>query len=143
MFNQQILELLEEFKPRDEEPVRSARRPAGESLLIETQTYDSGTSFYLGLADFWLHALSRFQQDSGSDELWLRGLAYQSDFSERDADQFLKEYSAIQQRLTLPPPEIIELQKAYRVLQGRVISYCGITSDGEYWAGTYGPGYFQ
>lgn len=138
----QLLELLEHFKARTQEPVVSARRPAGERVLIETWTRPHGKSTYTCLMDFWVHALFRFLEDSGSDRQWFEGLAYQSKFVDLTPKDFHGEYRELQQELILPPPETIWLNKAYRVLNGRIVSYMGLTEENEFWTGTFGPCYY-
>jgi hypothetical protein len=138
----QLLELIEDYKVREDQPVRTARRPAGSRILIERWTLPDGESCYSSILDFWLSSLYGFLQDSGSDTRWFEGLAYQSKFEQLLGDSFRSEYWLLQQRLTLPPPETITLETAYRVLNGRLLSYLGTTPDGAYWAGTFGPGYF-
>ncbi len=39
-------------------------------------------------------------------------------------------------------PETIFLIEAYRVLDGRLISYMGVTEDQDFWSATFGPGHF-
>ena len=143
LLDQQIIELIEEFHVKEDILIRSARRPAGSKILIETRTYEDGNSGFLGLADFWLHGLHHFLEDTGSDPKWLEGLAYQSLFKELSAGEFLRSFGEINERLTLPAPTVVELRIAYRVLDARVVSYCGETHDGYYWCGTFGPHYFE
>lgn len=135
-----LLDLLEDFHPLEDSPIRCARRPAGKRVMTETTTLPGGETQFRGLAHFWMESLYGFLRDSGSDVRWFEGLAYQSDFMELTPAEFHNEYRALQQReLTLPPQETVELSKAFRVLQGRLFSYTGVTIDGEYWAGTLGP----
>lgn len=143
MHNHQLLELLEEFEPKDDESIRRARRPARGKMLLEVTTYDSGRGDYLSLTDFWLHSILHFLIDSGAKREFFEGVAYQADFEALTASEFETEFRQIQQELTLPPPGVVELQKAYRVLRGRLRGYAGITSDGEYWAGTFGPSFHE
>lgn len=142
-FDEQLLELIEDFKLREEEPIRTARRPAGEQVLIETWTLPEGKSEYASLLDFWLSSLYGFLEDSGSDVRWFEGLAYQSRFVRLECEEFRTEYRALQQRLTLPPLETVFLTTAYRVLDGRLISYMGVNEDGDFWSATYGPGHYH
>lgn len=137
-----LRELLEEYKPREDEPLRAARRPAGKHLLIERWTTPGGKSEYSSLLDFWLSTLRHFLEDTGSDIRWFEGLAYQSVLVELEPGEFQTEYKALQQRLILPPPETVFLTRAYRSLNGKVISYLGQTEDGDFWSGTFGPCYF-
>ena len=140
LLDQHLLELLEDFHPMKDNPSRSVRRPAGELVLIEASSPPAAQSEFRGLTHFWMEAIHRFLDQSGSDVRWFEGLAYQSVFTKLTPTAFHQEYRALQQKhLTLPPPETVELTLAYRVLQGRVISYLGITLDEEYWAGTLGP----
>lgn len=140
--DEQLLLLLEDFKPRQEEPVRSARRPAGQRMLVESWTSPGGTESFVSLLDFWTRALYRFLEDTGSDVRWFEGLAYQALFQELTPQRFFEEYRELQHRLTLLPPETVGLLQAFRVLDGRVISYMGLTAEGDFWAGTFGPCYF-
>ena len=141
MHNHQLLELLEDFRPRDVESIRRARRPARGKMLLEITTYDKGRQDYISLTDFWLHAVRHFITDSGSKEEFFEGVAYQANFESLSAAEFEGEFRKVQDELTLPPPGIVELQNAYRVLRGRVVGYAGITTDGEYWSGTFGPSF--
>jgi len=141
--DQQLIELIEDYQPREDEPVRCARRPAGTDVLVERWTLPDGKPSYDSLLDFWLSSLYGFLADSGSDSRWFEGLAYQSRFVELTPGEFRSEFRALQQRLTLPPPETIFLRKAYRVLDGRLISYMGVTEDLDYWSGTFGPGHYE
>ena len=143
MLEQHIVPLIENFRLRENEPIRKARRPADGKVLVEVITKPGGTTAYKGLSDFYLSALLTFVGDSGSARIWFEGLAYQSLFHRLGREDFLESYGSILQELTLPPPGIIELQKAYRSLSGRVNAFCGVTSDGEYWAGIFGPAYFD
>lgn len=141
-FDEQLLELIEDFKPQEDLPIRRARRPAGEQILIETWTRPDGKEAFKSLLDFWLASLHEFLDDSGSDIRWFEGLAYQSRFVRLESREFRQEYRALQDRLTLPPPETIFLIEAYRVLDGRLISYMGVTEDQDFWSATFGPGHF-
>ena len=113
-----------------------------EYIMIERWTLPGGESSYRSLLDFWLASLHGFLLDSGSDARWFEGLAYQSKFEKLSSDAFRHEYRELQQNLTLPPPETISLRTAYRVLDGRIVSYMGVTPENDYWSGTYGPGHF-
>lgn len=141
-WDSQLRELLEEYKPKEDEPLRTARRPAGKQLLIERWTLPGGRSTYRSQVDFWLSTLHHFLEDTGSDIRWFEGLAYQSVFVELEPMEFQAEYRELQQRLILPPLETVFLTKAYRALQGKVVSYLGQTEDGDWWSGTFGPCYF-
>jgi hypothetical protein len=138
----QLLELIEDYKSRKDEPVRTVRRPAGRKVLVERWTLPGGEARYLSLLDFWLASLQGFLEDSGSDKRWFEGLAYQSRFVSLSGAEFVNEYRSLQQCLTLPPPDTISLQEAYLVLDGRITSFMGVTPEGDYWAGTFGPGYY-
>ncbi len=139
----QLRELLEEYKPREEEPLRAARRPAGKQLLIERWTLPGGHSVYTSPIDFWLSTLRHFLEDTGSDIRWFEGLAYQSVFEELEPAEFQSEYRQLQSRLILPPQDTVFLTTAYRALGGKVTSYLGQTEDGDWWSGTFGPCYFS
>ena len=143
MLEQQIVSMIGDYKLREDEPIRRAKRPADGKILVEVTTQPGGTSEYKGLSDFYLCALLTFVEDTGSDRIWFEGLAYQSLFHRLGREDFLLSYEAILQKLTLPPPGVIELQKSYRSLSGRVDAFCGVTSDGDYWAGIFGPSYFD
>ena len=82
----QLLELIEDYRPRRDEPVRRARRPAGPDIMIERWTLPGGESSYRSLLDFWLASLHGFLLDSGSDARWFEGLAYQSKFEKLSSD---------------------------------------------------------
>lgn len=138
----ELLELIEDYRVRQDEPVRMARRPAGKGVLIERWTLPGGDAEYRSLLDFWLSSLYSFLKDSGSDARWFEGLAYQSRFVALTPGEFRREYRELQQKLILPPPETIELESAYRVLDGRVISFMGVTWERQYWTGTFGPGHY-
>lgn len=141
-FDDQLLELIEDFKAREDLPLRKARRPAGANILIETWTEPDGKGAFKSLLDFWLASLYGFLGDSGSDIRWFEGLAYQTRFVTLSCGEFRQEYRRLQERLTLPPPETIFLVESHRVLDGRVISYMGVNEDRDYWAATFGPGHF-
>lgn len=140
MLDDHLLELLEDYRPLQDNPSRSVRRPAGKLVLIETFAAPEAQKQFRGLTHFWLEAVYEFLQNSGSDVRWFEGLAYQSVFEELTPSEFHRQYRGLQQdKLTLPPPETVELGMSYRVLQGRLVSYLGVTVDDEYWSGTLGP----
>jgi hypothetical protein len=115
--------------------VRGARRPAGLDLLLEFELKHGVKP--RGLASFWLSTLWRFLEDSRQNPDAFEGLAFQAMAERLSAREFEEGYGPLRARLTLPPPYPIELRQAYRVLQGRVNSYAGITVDGELWAGFF------
>lgn len=135
-----LIELLEDYRPMTDRPLRSVRRPAGDHVLVECFALPEGRDRFLSLAHFWIESLDSFLNDSGSNAEWLEGLAYQSRFQALEPGEFFVEYRALQQnRLTLPPPETTRLSTAYRTLQGRLFGYCGITEDKEMWSAVFGP----
>ena len=143
LFEDLLLPSLEDFKPKESQPVRSARRPAGDHILIETRTTEPALGPYTSMVDFWLHALHGFLQDSGSKVEWFEGLAYQAQFRSLEPAQFSQAYQQVAEQLILPPPNLPEISEAHLLLNGRVKSFMGVDEDGLYWAATFGPCYFS
>ena len=141
--DQLILEVLEDFKPLEDSPTRRARRPGTGHVLIEVQSLEGGRSAYRSLADFWVHSLYHFLEDTGTKREFFEGTAYQSQFRRLSPAQFWNDFSDLQNQLTLPPPGMVELREAFEVLTGRVKSYAGVTLEGDYWSGTFGPTYYD
>lgn len=142
-FEELLLPSLEAFKVKESEPIRSARRPAGDHILIETRTIEPKLEPYTSLVDFWLHALFGFLEDSGSTIEWFEGLAYQAQFRNLPPQAFKEHYQQVTDRLILPPPVLPEISEAHLLLNGRVKSFMGFDEDGLCWAATYGPCYFS
>lgn len=129
-----LLDQLGAFEAREQDDLLAVRRPAGADLIVEFAPR-SGRGTEGGLAAFWLATLWRFLEDSRQNTDAFEGLAYQALAERLDAAQFSALYGPIRARLTLAPPHGVELREAYRVLQGRVTSFAGVTTDGEFWAG--------
>ena len=96
-----------------------------------------------GLAGFWLDALWRFLEDNRRSTEAFEGMAFQALAERLDALEFERLYGRVRERLTLRPPQGIELLEAYRVLNGRVSSFAGVTTDGEFWTGFYQADVFE
>lgn len=135
MRDQDLLDRLGVFEPSGAEGLRAARRPAGADLLVEFEV-KSGCQ-HDDLAAFWLASLWRFLEDSRANTDAFEGLAFQALAQPLNAAEFAEAYGPIRARLTLPPPYPIELRRAYRVLNGRLVSFAGLNSDGEMWAGFF------
>ncbi len=130
------------FDPEGTENLRAVRRPAGEDLVVEFVP-KAAWSREGALAAFWLATLWRFLEDSHQNTLAFEGLAYQAVAERLDAKMFEGLFEQVRSRLTLPPPYGVELREAFRVLNGRVTSFVGTTTDGEMWASFFQAGVFQ
>ena len=135
MRDQDLLDQLEVFEPSVGEGVRAVRRPAGVNLLVEFEVR-SGCQ-HEDLASFWLASLWRFLEDSRANTDAFEGLAFQALAEPLNAHEFEAAYGPIRASLTLPPPFPVELRRSYRVLNGRLVSFAGVTTDGEMWAGFF------
>lgn len=135
MQDHDLLDQLAVFEASRSEDVRAARRPAGPDLVVEFGLKSDVEP--QGLAAFWLASLWRFLEDAKQNTDAFEGLAFQAIAQRLSAELFEQCYSPIRARLTLPPPYPIELREAYRILSGRLTSFAGVTTDGEYWAGFY------
>lgn len=135
MHDRDLLSQLEIFEPVTDSSLRAIRRPAGADLIVEYELTPAGSVHYQDLAPFWLATLWRFLEDSRQNTDAFEGLAYQAIAEKLTAVQFGTLYGAVRARLTLPPPYRVELREAYRILNGRVTSFAGTTTDGEFWAG--------
>lgn len=130
---------LERFEARDDDGLRVARRPAKADLVVEVfpDTDAQLSTKYLSLAAFWLAALWRFLQDNQRNVLAFEGLAFQAVAHRLSLADFVARYDEIRSCLTLSPPLDLELRESYAVLQGRLTSLTGVTTDGEFWACFY------
>jgi hypothetical protein len=141
MQHRDLLGQLGLFDSSGAEALRAVRRPAGVDLVVEYEL-KSGEEVS-GLPAFWLACLWRFLEDSQQKTDAFEGLAFQALAERLDAHDFERDYAAVRSRLTLPPPYPIELREAYRTLNGRLVSFTGITTDGEYWSGFYQADVFE
>ncbi|MCA9796379.1 MAG: hypothetical protein KC910_31445 [Candidatus Eremiobacteraeota bacterium] len=142
MRDRDLLEQLDIFEVRDDPELRAARRPAGADLVVEFEALPN-RSKEGGLAGFWLDALWRFLEDNRRSTEAFEGMAFQALAERLDALEFERLYGRVRERLTLRPPQGIELLEAYRVLNGRVSSFAGVTTDGEFWTGFYQADVFE
>lgn len=141
MQDSDLLEQLGLFEPSGAESLRAVRRPAGADLVVEYEL-KSGEEVS-GLPAFWLACLWRFLEDSQQKTDAFEGLAFQALAERLDAREFSHQYGAVRSRLTLPPPYPIELREAYRTLNGRLVSFAGITTEGEHWSGFFQADLFE
>lgn len=142
MRDRDLLEQLDVFEAREDTELRAARRPAGVDLVVEFEALPS-RSKEGGLAGFWLAALWRFLEDSRRSTEAFEGLAFQALAERLDAAEFTHLYGRVRERLTLQPPRGVELLEAYRLLNGRVTSFAGVNTDGEFWTGFYQADVFE
>ncbi|MGE0493899.1 MAG: hypothetical protein AB7S38_32120 [Vulcanimicrobiota bacterium] len=142
MRDQDLLEQLDIFEAQDDAELRAARRPAGPDLVVEFEAMPTRSKDG-GLAAFWLATLWRFLEDTRRSTEAFEGLAFQALAERLDAVEFGRLYGRVRQRLTLQPPQGVELLEAYRVLNGRVTSFAGVNTDGEFWTGFYQADVFE
>lgn len=141
MRDQDLLYQLGVFDPDGTDDLRTVRRPAGEDLVLEFLPKESWSRDG-GLAVFWLATLWRFLEDCHQRTDAFEGLAFQAMAERLDARMFENLFERVRARLTLPPLQGVELREAYRVLNGRVTSFAGMTTDGEMWASFHQPQVF-
>lgn len=138
MTNQNLMARLGVFEAPGEVNFRSARRPAGRHLLVEIETDPEEEPGFEELAEFWLVALWRFLEDSNQNHLAFEGLAFQAQAEPLSPTQFAQLYGGVRAHLILTPPQgAIDLRQAYRVLQGRLTSFAGVTRQGAFWSGFF------
>ena len=141
MDDAELLYELAVFEIGEDAGLRAARRPAGPDLLVEYGVEESRRP--KSLAAFWLASLWRFLEDSKQNPDAFEGLAFQAVAQSLSAAEFGASYGLLRARLTLPPPYPIELEEAYRTLHGRITSFVGVTTDGEFWAGFFQANVFE
>ena len=141
MNDHDLQEQLGLFDPSGSESVRSVRRPAGAHLLVEFQP--KAGIVPRSLAGFWLACLWRLLEDSQQNTEAFEGLAFQALAQRLTSEDFERLYGEVRSHLTLPPPYPLELSSAYRVLDGRLVSFVGLTCEGSAWAGFFQKHVFE
>jgi hypothetical protein len=135
MTDQDLTERLAVFEPCELSGLKAARRPAGRHLLVEFEMDQDGEAN--SLADFWLASLWRFLDDSRQNTEAFEGLAFQALAERLSPRDFEVGYGPLRAQLTLPPANAVELKESYRLLNGRLRSFAGVTSQGRFWAGFF------
>lgn len=141
--SQDLLNGLAVFEPPGEVHLRSARRPAGRHLLVEIESDPEEGNPFCGLADFWLAALWRFLEDTHQNHLAFEGLAFQALAEGLSLGHFERLYADLRAHLILAPLRGVELRQAYRLLQGRLLSFAGVTHQGTFWSGFFQANYLD